>query len=217
MRAVGYARLSKSKRHKDGSIQQDPCSIEAQRGAIERAAEFNGWDMLGMYVDNGKTGANTKRDGLRGALAVLSGGDADILVIARLDRLTRDTADFLDLVKLSTKEGWALAVLDQKVDTSTAVGRLMARTLASHAEFERDLISERTRDALAVLKAQGKQLGKPSQISPELERRIIRLHKQGKSASAIARRLSADGIETPTGKDTWHHSVIVDLIKRNAA
>jgi DNA invertase Pin-like site-specific DNA recombinase len=216
MRAVGYARLSKSKRRKDGTVQADPYSIEHQRQAIARAAEYNGWDLVDVKVDNGKTGANTRRDGLQGALAVLGGGDADILVIARYDRLSRDHLDFGTLLKTAEKQGWYVSLLDQKIDTTTAMGWYMASQMALSAELERRLISERTRDALAVAKANGVALGKPSPIPADLQKRIIRLSKKH-SASAIARRLTSEGIPTPQGKATWHHSVIVDLLKRSAS
>ncbi len=91
----------------------------------------------------------------------------------------------------------------------------MASQMALNAELERRLISERTRDALAVVKANATQLGKPSTISPTIQRKVMRLHRRGHSASEIARRLSTDGIPTPTVQDTWHHSVIVDLINRD--
>lgn len=214
MRAVGYARLSKPKRKKDGSVQTDPYSIEHQRQAIARAAEYNGWDLVDVLVDNGKTGANTRRDGLQDALALLGGGGADILVIARYDRLSRDHLDFGTLLRTAEKQGWYVSLLDQKIDTTTAMGWYMASQMALSAELERRLISERTRDALAVAKANGVALGKPSRISPDLQKKVIRLSKRGNSASAIARRLTAEGIPTPTGRPTWHHSVIVDLLKR---
>jgi DNA invertase Pin-like site-specific DNA recombinase len=215
VRAVGYARLSKPKRNEDGTVNQDPYSIEVQRQAIKRAAEYNGWDLLDVHVDNGKTGAHTRRSGLQDALSVLGGGEADMLVIAKYDRLSRDHLDFGTLLKTAEKQGWYVSVLDQKIDTTTAMGWYMASQMALSAELERRLISERTRDALALRKANGAQLGWPSTISPQLRRRIVRLHRNGHSASAIARRLSADGIPTPTGKATWHHSVIVDLLRRN--
>jgi len=140
-----------------------------------------------------------------------------MLVIARLDRLSRAVADFDTILKTADKQGWFVSVLDQKIDTSTAAGWLAASVTALVSEYERMVISERTTAALAVIKASGRQLGQPSPIPVELQRRILRLHSRGKSASAIARTLSIEGIRTPTGKDTWHHSVIVDLIRRQAA
>lgn len=100
-RAVGYARVSKADKRK--GKQQEAHSIEAQHQAIHRAAEYNGWKLLETYVDNGKSGTNTRRDGLQSALRVLSSGDADILVIAKYDRLSRNTVDFGTLINRSVK------------------------------------------------------------------------------------------------------------------
>jgi DNA invertase Pin-like site-specific DNA recombinase len=211
MRVVGYVRVSKADGQSD-----DRHSITAQCAAIEKASEYHAWQLVGIERDNGKTGAHTRRDGFQSALATLKRGDADMLVAARLDRLSRSISDFAGLLRDPERQGWKLAVLDVDIDTSTANGWLSANMLALLSEWERRMISERTRAALASLKAQGK-LGRPSPIHAELQRRIVRLHRRGNSASAIARKLSAEGIPTPTGKATWHHSVIVDLIRRRAA
>lgn len=214
LRAVGYVRVSKADKKKGREAER--LSIEAQRLSIRKAAEYNGWDLIGIKVDDGKTGTNTRRDGYQEALVMLKDDAADMLVAARYDRLSRSTRDFIDLMETSVRQQWFLSVLDQRVDTSTAVGRLMARTMASHAEFERDLISERTKDALAVLKANGQELGRKSAITDDLKRKVKRWHRQGESASGIARRLTAQGVPTPTGRTNWHHSVIVDLLRREA-
>ena len=212
LRAIGYVRVSKA----DKKAKAERLSLDAQTDAIRRAAVNNGWELLDVMEDNGKTGTNLRREGLDATLAMLKAKEADVLVVAKYDRLSRNTVEFGTLIQRSIKEEWSLSVLDQRVDTSTAVGKYMARIMAANAEFERDLISERTRDALAVLKANGKQLGRPSEISVEIRRKVKRLHRQGSSATAIARRLTEQGYETPSGKATWHHSVIVDLLKRQA-
>lgn len=211
LKAVGYARVSKA----DTKAKAERLSLDAQADAIRRAAEFNDWDLLAIHEDEGKTGANMRRDGLSEVRAMLKRGDADMLVIARHDRLSRDHLDFGGLLREADKQGWYVSVLDQRVDTSTAMGWYMASQMSLSAELERRLISERTRDALAVLKASGKQLGRPSPITDPVKRKVLRLSKRGLSASAIARQLTADGHPTPSGKP-WHHSVVVDLLKREA-
>lgn len=124
--------------------------------------------------------------------------------------------DFSTLLKQAERQGWFLSVLDQRVDTSTAMGWYMAHQMALTAEFERRMTGERTRDALAVLKDNGVSLGRPSDISADVRKKVKRWHGQGMSATAIARRLTEEGIPTQTGKAAWHHSVIVDLLKREA-
>lgn len=217
MRAIGYIRLSKADRPRKGETPEDVAkrqraSLIAQREAIERAADRNGWELVHIYEDDGKTGRNTRREGFQAALTAIRPGD--MFVIAKLDRLTRDVADFGDLLKRADRKGkaWYIAVLDEKIDTSTAAGWLSAMMLAVVAEYERRVIGERTRDALGVI-GRTKQLGKPSTIRDDVARRIRKLHKTGHSASAIARQLTADGYPTERG-GTWHHSVIAAYLRR---
>jgi DNA invertase Pin-like site-specific DNA recombinase len=93
------------------------------------------------------------------------------------------------------------------VDTSTPSGELMANVLATVAQFERRLIGQRTKDALAVKKANGVKLGRPREISPETVTQIEELHERGLSAAAIARKLNEEGAPTPRG-GRWHHAGI---------
>jgi hypothetical protein len=90
--------------------------------------------------------------------------DAGALVVAKLDRLSRSMLDFTAVMAKATKQGWALVALDCAVDTTTAAGEAMANVLATFAQFERRLISQRTKEALAVKKAPGVRLGRPLQL-----------------------------------------------------
>lgn len=110
------------------------------------------------------------------------------------------------------RRGWYIAVLDQRIDTSTASGWLHAMILAVFAEFERRLIGERTRDALAIVK-RTKQLGTPSNFPAEVQQQILDLHAEGYSASKIAAALTAADVPTARG-GTWHHSVIAAFLRR---
>ena len=92
---------------------------------------------------------------------MLEAGDAAALVVAKLDRLSRSMIDFTALMATAQKQGWALVALDCAVDTTTPAGEAMANVLATFAQFERRLISQRTREALAVKRAQGVRLGRP--------------------------------------------------------
>ena len=83
----------------------------------------------------------------------------------------------------------------------------MANVLATFAQFERRLIGQRTKDALAVKKANGVRLGRPREICSETVERIEELHERGLSAAAIARKLNEDGVSTPRG-GRWHHAGI---------
>ena len=94
--------------------------------------------------------------------------------------------------------------LDLGVDTSTPAGEMMASVLATFAQFERRLIGQRTKDALAIKRAQGVQLGRPRTMSEETVERIRELKRLGMSASDIAHELNAEGVPTATGRGRWH-------------
>jgi DNA invertase Pin-like site-specific DNA recombinase len=90
---------------------------------------------------------------------MLEAGQADALVVAKLDRLSRSVGDFAGLMDLARRQGWALIALDLGVDTTTPAGEMMANVMASFAQFERRVIAQRTKDALAQAKARGVRLG----------------------------------------------------------
>jgi DNA invertase Pin-like site-specific DNA recombinase len=134
---------------------------------------------------------------------VLEAGDAKALVAAKLDRLSRSMIDFTALMATATKQGWALVALDCAVDTTTPAGEAMAHVLATFAQFERRLIGQRTREALAVKKKQGVRLGRPASISPQLARRIRSMRSRGLTLQEISDRLNRDGVPTPRGGALW--------------
>src|SRR5207249_7537381 len=106
---------------------------------------------------------------------------AKALVAAKLDRLSRSMIDFTALMATAQKHGWALVALDCAVDTTTPAGEAMANVLATFAQFERRLISQRTREALAVKKSQGVRLGRPPTMPKAVVNRIKRERAKGKT------------------------------------
>jgi DNA invertase Pin-like site-specific DNA recombinase len=213
-RYLGYVRVSKADRSKSERL-----GLDAQRAAIVLAAAAKGWEIVGWYKDDGVSGKSTDRPGLQSALHLLERPrtrNADGLVAAKLDRLSRSVIDFGELLDLSRRQKWSLAVLDFDLDTSTATGRMIAGIVVQFAQFEREVIGERTRAALAIAKANGAQLGKPSPLTDEVKWMIRTWHsKENMSASAIARRLIAEGVPTARGGQ-WHHSVIAAFLHRDA-
>jgi DNA invertase Pin-like site-specific DNA recombinase len=139
------------------------------------------------------------------ALEAVEGGKANVLVVAKLDRLSRSLLDFASLMERARRRGWSLVALDLGVDTSIPRGELMANVLATFAQFERRLIGQRTRDALAVKRAQGVRLGRPREMSEEAVKRIRELHTCGHRITDIARILNNEGIATPRN-GRWHPS-----------
>jgi DNA invertase Pin-like site-specific DNA recombinase len=130
-------------------------------------------------------------------------GEADGLIVAKLDRLSRSVAHFANLLERFRARGWALIILDIGIDTTTVMGEAMATMAATFAQVERRRIGERTRDALAVRKAQGVRLGRPQSISPKLARRIRTMRNRGLTLQAICDKLNNEGVPTPRGGSVW--------------
>ena len=200
LKVAGYVRVSTAEQADSGA------GLEAQRAAIVQEAERRGWELVRVFEDAGASGKSLNgRPGLQEALQAIEGGEADALVVAKLDRLSRSLLDFAGLMERGRKQGWSLVALDLGVDTSTPSGEMMASVLATFAQFERRLIGQRTKDALAVKRAQGVRLGRPREIPSEVVEQVAELHERGMSAAAIARKLNEDGVSTPRG-GRWHHA-----------
>ena len=157
-----------------------------------------------------------KRPGVQEALRVLQEGEASALVVAKLDRLSRSMLDFTGLMGTAQKQHWALVALDCAVDTSTPTGEAMANMLATFAQFERRLISQRTREALAIKRASGVRLGRPPTVPQSVVRRIQRQRARGDSLRAIAESLNRDNVPTAQGGAQWYAATIRGILARSA-
>src|SRR6476646_7602711 len=155
MRVIGYVRVSTDEQAMSGA------GLEAKRRAIVAECKRRGWELVETIKDAGYSAKDLKRPGVQEALRMLEAGEANALVVAKLDRLSRSMIDFTALMGTAQKQHWALVALDCAVDTSTPSGEAMANMLATFAQFERRLISQRTKEALAVKKASGVRLGRP--------------------------------------------------------
>jgi DNA invertase Pin-like site-specific DNA recombinase len=202
MRVVAYGRVSTAEQA------DSRAGLEAQRAAIEAECKRRGWTIIEMIEDAGYSAKDLKRPGITRALEELQRGRADALVVSKLDRLSRSMLDFTTLMARATKENWALVALDCAVDTTTAAGEAMAHVLATFAQFERRLIGQRTREALAQKKAQGVQLGRPRQLPKKVRTRIKRRRTAGKSLAAIADELNRDEVPTAHGGARWYPSTV---------
>jgi DNA invertase Pin-like site-specific DNA recombinase len=150
------------------------------------------------------------------AVRVLEKGQADALVVAKLDRLSRSLLDFAGLMDRSGQKGWSLVALDVGVDTTTPSGEAMVGVLAVFAQFERKLIAQRTRDALAVKKAQGVRLGRPTSLPVAVSKRLSRLRSRGMSYKTIADILNAEGVPTAQGGARWYPATVRKVLARLA-
>lgn len=182
--------------------------IAAQRAAILAEALRRGWNLVDVVEDAGFSGKSLKRPGIAVALEALRLKKADTLVVAKLDRLSRSMLDFAMLMDRSTREGWGLVALDVGVDSSTPAGEAMANVMATFAQFERRLISQRTKEALVAKRAQGVRLGRRSTLSDDVVARIVAERGGGATLRAIADRLNADGVATGQGGRRWYPSTV---------
>ena len=203
MKVLGYVRVSTSEQAQSG------LGLAAQRAAIEAACTARSWPLVGVIEDEGASGSTLARTGVQEALTALSSGRAHGLVVAKLDRLSRSLVDFAALMERARREGWNLVALDLGIDLSTPSGALMANVMASFAEYERQLIGQRTRDALAALRAQGRPISRPAIVDrPELATRITGMRSRGMSLQRIADALNAEGIPTIRGGAMWRPSSV---------
>src|SRR4051812_43913413 len=155
-----------------------------------------------------------KRPGLQAALASCRSGEVDGIVVAKLDRLSRSIVDFGSLLEDARKRGFNVAALDLGLDLSTPQGELVANVIASVAQWERRIIGQRTKEALAVKKSEGVKLGRPPTLPEKVVRRIKRERKAGKTLAAIADRLNQDGVPTAQGGKEWYPATVRYTVRR---
>jgi DNA invertase Pin-like site-specific DNA recombinase len=154
---------------------------------------------------------------LQRALDALDRGTAEILVIAKLDRLSRSVAQGAQVIDRAKRKGWSLVALDFDLDTTTPAGEMVANVILSTAQYERRLIGQRTRDALAVKREQGVRLGRPQALPDDVVHRIVAARRAGSSFRAIAAQLEMDGVPTARGGSTWHASAVRAVCESQAA
>jgi len=144
-------------------LEQPFNSLHAQRRACEdyiRSQVGEGWIISAVqYDDGGYSGGDMRRPALQRLLADISAGSVDILVVYKVDRLTRALGDFAKLVEAFNRAGVSFVSVTQAFNTTTSMGRLTLNILLSFAQFEREITSERIRDKIAASKAQGMWMG----------------------------------------------------------
>jgi DNA invertase Pin-like site-specific DNA recombinase len=207
VRAVGYLRVSTT------AQAESRAGLGAQRAAIEAESARRGWQLVEVLEDAGLSGRSLSgRLGLLEALRRLAEGDADVLVVAKLDRLSRSLVDFAGLLERARREKWAIVALDLGVDTTSGAGELVASVMASVAVWERRTIGARTKEALAVKRAQGVRLGRPPVIGEDVRKHVRRRRKDGLTLRAIAAELDQTGVPTAHGAPRWQPESVRKLL-----
>lgn len=209
MNVIGYLRVSTEEQALSG------LGLAAQRKRVEDEAARRGW-VVTWVVDDGYSAKDLNRPGIAGALAALAQGEAAALVVAKLDRLSRSVIDFANTLTVAKKQGWAVVLLDLGVDTTTPNGKLVAGLMAQIAEWEREMIGLRTREAMAAAKQRGTRLGRPREVAPHVLTRVVGMRAEGLSLRAIARVLNDEGVPTVRGGRCWHPATIRGLLQSAA-
>jgi site-specific DNA recombinase len=225
MQAVFYVRVSTEAQATDG------IGLEAQLTKLAAWSTFNEADVLATFEDAGISGMKEDRPGLAAAIETACKHKA-ALVVYSLSRLSRSTAHTIQLADRLEKAGAELVSLTERIDTSTAAGKMVFRMLATLAEFERDQIAERTTNALAHKKANHERIGTvpfgydlaadgialtPNSAELEAVKIMNDLRTAGLSYRRIAAELEARSIPTKKGSPTWTHTAVKSILDRKAA
>lgn len=205
-RTIAYTRVSTDEQGDHGA------GLDAQRATIEADLTRRGWGPACLVTDVASGKSLNGRRNLADALDRLDRGEADHLVVAKLDRLARSVLDFASILARAQRHGWALVCLDVNVDTSSPSGELMATVVAAFAQYERALIAQRTREALAVRKSQGVRLGRPVTLAAETRARIADERAQGRSLPTIANMLNTEQVPTARG-GRWHPATVAKVLR----
>ena len=176
VRCAIYTRVST-----DQGLDQDFNSLDAQFDASQayvRSQAHAGWTLLrAKYDDGGFSGGNTDRPALRRLLDDVQAGKVDVIVVYKVDRLTRSLADFAKLVELFDAHKVSFVSVTQQFNTTTSMGRLTLNVLLSFAQFEREVTSERIRDKIAASKRKGLWVGGMAPLGYDTKDRKISVNE----------------------------------------
>lgn len=208
LRCAVYTRKSSEE-----GLEQDFNSLEAQREACEayvRSQAHEGWRLIeDRFDDGGFSGGNLKRPAVEQLLKAVSDGRVDVIVVYKIDRLTRSLTDFARLAETFDRKGISFVSVTQQFNTTTSMGRLMLNVLLSFAQFEREITGERIRDKIAASKKKGMWMGgNPPMGYDVIDRKLVinndadrvreifGLYLQEGTVPALLDRLEGDGIRT---------------------
>ncbi len=220
---IGYVRVSTEQQASEG------ISLEAQKGKISAWCELHGYTLAGLFVDAGLSGkrADNRPELLKALDAVTK--CSGVLLVYSLSRLARSTKDTLAISDRLEKANADLVSLSEKIDTTSAAGKMVFRMLAVLAEFERDLVSERTVAALQHKRNRGGRMGQvpfgfavaadgdtliPAENEQRVIRRVIELRREGRTLKAIAEQLTFERFPNKSGRIQWNTTQIHRLLNR---
>lgn len=213
----------------EDGLEQEFNSLDAQRESAEAyiaSQKFNGWQLLPTrYDDGGFSGGTLERPALQRLLEDIRAEKIDILLVYKLDRLSRSLLDFSELQEVFEKHGVSFVSVTQEINTSTSSGRMMLNILMTFAQYEREIIAERIRDKMSASRKKGKWVGGsvalgyrvedkkllPEPADAEIVRRIFRRFTEIQSPKQIAFELNRDEVLTKRG-NLWNTSHIYRIL-----
>ncbi len=223
-KGIAYLRVSTAGQVENG------VSLDAQRARIGAWCEANGYRLAAVYSDAGISGSRAdNRPELQRALCAATEGRGAALIVYSLSRLARSTKDAIAIAERLDKTGADLVSLSERIDTTSAAGKMLFRLLAVLAEFERDLVSERTRAALQHKRSNGQRVGQIpfgfdladdgiALVENPAEQTTIRdiraMRANGRTLKQIAGELTERGVRTKSGGDRWSHQTVHRIVKR---
>ncbi len=212
-RCAVYCRVSSDER-----LDQSFNSIDAQKEAghaFIKSQSHEGWIAVADdYDDGGFSGGNMDRPALRRLMADIQMGKVDIVVVYKIDRLSRSLADFARMVDVFDRHRVSFSAVTQQINSATSMGRLMLNVLLSFAQFEREVTGERIRDKIAASKAKGMWMGGPLPLGYDVRDRLLVINETEaalvrrifddfvtvRSATLMAKAYGAQGVVTKGGK-----------------
>ena len=207
LRAIIYTRVSTGQQVASG------LGLTDQLEQATATAAARGWVVVHHAKDAGASAKSMKsRPALAKALAILDKGEADVLVSAKLDRLSRSCMDFGGLMERAKKRDWSIVCIDLGVDTSTPAGEMMANVVCAFAQYERQMIAARTKASHEVRRNRGQRAGQEPILPAAVRKRIAKERKAKRTLQGIADGLTADGIPTAKG-GTWHASTVAHVLR----
>ncbi len=222
--AIGYVRVSTRDQADSGA------SLAAQRAKLDAYAVLHDLELAEIIEDAGHSAKSLDRPGMARLLGLIRRRLVGVVVVAKLDRITRSVRDLGELVETFKRSGVEFASVGDHIDTSTAAGRLVLNVMGSVSQWEREAIGERTSEALQALRAQGKRIsrhapygfrsdGNGSWIADDAEQHaiglIFKLRATGLSLRQIAAELERRGFHSRTGKGCLSPPTIAKVLRAN--
>jgi len=221
MKTIGYVRVS-TDRQADRGV-----SLDAQAEKIRAMAVVHSAELLDIIVDGGESAKSLNRPGMARLLALVDAGEVQVVIIAKLDRLTRSVKDLCTLLERFERRGVALVSVAESLDTGSAAGRLVLNIMTAVSQWEREAIGERTRDAMSHKRSQGQRVGNIAygcrlagdgvhlETDPDEQAvlsEIRQLRSQGATLRGIAATLNHRAHRTRRGT-TWRLESVARILK----